>query len=72
MGGANCVRMGMGRGAVVRLLRRFFAPYPVYPSAAFWLTDYVISQNLQAAYAAQQEAGENDGGPQAGMAVRRR
>jgi hypothetical protein len=39
----------------------FFAPYSVYPSAAFWLTDYVISQDLQAAYAAHQEAGEQDG-----------
>jgi hypothetical protein len=39
----------------------FFAPYPVYPSAAFWLTDYIISQDLQAAYAAHQEAGEVDG-----------
>ena len=36
----------------------FFAPAPVYPSAAFWLTDYIIAQNLQAAYAAHQEAGE--------------
>jgi hypothetical protein len=36
----------------------FFAPYPVYPSAAFWLTDYLVAQNLQAAYAAHQEAGE--------------
>ncbi len=36
----------------------FFAPYPVYPSAAFWLTDYIISQDLQAAYAAHQEAAE--------------
>lgn len=34
----------------------YFAPYPVYPSAAFWLTDYLISQNLQAAYAARAEA----------------
>ncbi len=41
----------------------FFAPYPVYPSAAFWLTDYIISQDLQAAYAAHQEAGEQDGDP---------
>jgi len=41
----------------------FFAPYPVYPSAAFWLTDYIISQDLQAAYAAHQEAGEVDGAP---------
>ena len=33
----------------------FFAPYPYYPSPAFWLTDYVIAANLQAAYAARQE-----------------
>ena len=31
----------------------YFTPYPVYPSAAFWLTDYLISSSLQAAYAAQ-------------------
>jgi hypothetical protein len=30
----------------------YFAPYPVYPAANLWLTDYVISQNLQAAYEA--------------------
>ena len=41
----------------------YFQPYPVYPSAAFWLTDYMISNDLQAAYAAHQEAGEVDGGP---------
>jgi len=34
----------------------YFEPYPVYPSAAFWLTDYLIAANLQAAYAAQAEA----------------
>jgi hypothetical protein len=39
----------------------YFQPYPVYPSASYWLTDYIISQNLQAAYAAHQEAGEVDG-----------
>jgi hypothetical protein len=44
----------------------YFAPYPVYPSAAFWLTDYIISQDLQAAYAAHQEAGEADAAPPAG------
>ncbi len=31
----------------------YFNPYPVYASAALWMTDYVISQNLQAAYEAQ-------------------
>ncbi len=35
----------------------YFAPYPVYPSAAFWLTDYLIANSLQAAYAAQAAAG---------------
>jgi hypothetical protein len=40
----------------------YFAPYPVYPSAAFWLTDYLISANLQAAYAAQAEAAAEAGG----------
>jgi hypothetical protein len=34
----------------------YFAPYPVYASPAFWLTDYLISSELAAAYAAQQEA----------------
>ena len=34
----------------------YFAPYPAYPSAAFWLTDYLISANLQAAYQARAAA----------------
>jgi hypothetical protein len=49
----------------------YFAPYPVYPSAAFWLTDYLISANLQAAYAAQAEANAaqaGGGGGDAGAA----
>ena len=41
----------------------FFAPYPVYPSAAFWLTDYLIAQDLQAVYAAHQDAGEEAPAP---------
>jgi len=41
----------------------YFQPYPVYASAAFWLTDYIISQDLQAAYAANQAAGEEAGDP---------
>jgi hypothetical protein len=39
----------------------FFSPWAVYPSASFWLTDYLISENLQAAYAAHQEAAIADG-----------
>lgn len=34
----------------------YFTPYAVYPSAAFWLTDYLIAASLQAAYAAQVDA----------------
>lgn len=31
----------------------YFAPYPVYASASLWLTDYLISTSLTAAYQAQ-------------------
>jgi hypothetical protein len=41
----------------------YFAPYASYPSASYWLTDYMISSDLQADYAAHQEAGEVDGVP---------
>jgi len=34
----------------------YYQPYPVYPSAAFWLTDFLIASSLQAAYAAQAES----------------
>ena len=34
----------------------YFATEPVYAGASLWLTDYVISQNLQAAYQAQADA----------------
>jgi len=34
----------------------YFAPYPVYPSAAFWLTDYFVAATLRAAYEANAEA----------------
>jgi hypothetical protein len=34
----------------------YFTPYPVYPSAAYWMTDYIIAENLRAAY----EAGAAD------------
>jgi hypothetical protein len=36
----------------------YFSPYPVYPSAAFWLTDYLIAENLRAAYDARAAADE--------------
>ena len=34
----------------------YYAPYPVYPSAAFWITDWMIAASLQAAYQASLEA----------------
>jgi hypothetical protein len=34
----------------------FFTPYPVYATASLWLTDYLISQSLMAAYQAQVDA----------------
>jgi hypothetical protein len=50
---------GWGGSPWYRSYGYYFAPYPVYPSAAFWLTDYLIAQNLQAAYAAQASANAN-------------
>jgi hypothetical protein len=40
---------------------RYFAPYPMYASPSDWMTDYVISQNLAAAYAAQQAQSSQQG-----------
>jgi hypothetical protein len=37
----------------------YFAPYPVYPSAAFWLTDYMVAATLQAQAEAAAE-GKNE------------
>lgn len=34
----------------------WFAPYPRYMGPSFWLTDYLVSQSLMAAYAEQQQA----------------
>jgi len=46
----------------------FFTPYPVYAGPAFWLTDYIISTELAAAYAARQEAHTEDAQPVASAA----
>jgi hypothetical protein len=39
----------------------YFAPYPVYASASLWLTDYLISTSLTAAYQAQLAAAASAG-----------
>lgn len=41
----------------------YFTPSPSYPSAAAWLTDYVLSANLQIAYQNQQEYQPTAGTP---------
>jgi hypothetical protein len=43
----------------------YFAPYQEYAGASYWLTDYLISQDLEADYAAQQAAGNMGAAPQA-------
>jgi hypothetical protein len=56
---------GFGGSAWYGYYGYYFAPYSSYPSASYWLTDYMISSDLQTDYAAQQEAGEADGAPPA-------
>lgn len=36
----------------------YFAPAPVYGVPALWLTDFLIAENLKAAYEAQQQVGQ--------------
>ena len=40
----------------------YFTPYPVYSNASLWLTDYMISADLQAEYQAAQES-QSSAGP---------
>lgn len=48
---------GWGASPWVGYYGSYFTPYPVYSSAPLWLTDYMISSDLQAEYQANQEAG---------------
>jgi hypothetical protein len=41
----------------------YFTPYPVYPNASVWLTDYLISASLAAAYETQVQAAQAQGSP---------
>ena len=47
----------------------YFAPYPVYPSASYWLTDYLISTTLAVAYQARVDAAQAQANAQAADAV---
>lgn len=42
----------------------YFAPYPVYPSASLWLTDFLLSETLRLAYQAHEEAAANEAAEQ--------
>ncbi|MGB6198119.1 MAG: hypothetical protein WBF35_01095 [Candidatus Acidiferrales bacterium] len=41
----------------------YFSPYPNYGSASLWLTDYIIAQELEAAFDAQQAANNSPSAP---------
>jgi hypothetical protein len=43
-----------GWGAWFGFYRGYFEPYPVYTAPNYWLTDYLISENLRIAYENQQ------------------
>jgi hypothetical protein len=47
---------GWGGSPWYGLYGGWWNPYPVYAAPYYWLTDYLISQQLQAAYAARAEA----------------
>jgi len=44
----------------------WWTPYPVYAAPYFWLTDYLIAANLQAAYAARAEESADAGAADTG------
>ena len=47
---------GWGATPWFRVYGGYFAPYPVYSSASFWLTDYLLAASLNDAYQAQYQA----------------
>ena len=52
MAAAGLLSLGLVRQHLVSAVRILFAPYPVYPYASLWLTDYLIAENLRLAYEA--------------------
>jgi len=47
---------GWGRAPWYGYYGGYFTPYPAYATASLWLTDYIISNELAAAYQARQES----------------
>lgn len=52
------VSYGWGGGPWFGYYGGYFAPAPYYMGPGAWMADYMISQNLQAAYAMQTDAGQ--------------
>jgi hypothetical protein len=50
------VTFGWGAYPGYALYGGYFAPAPYYASPVAWMADYIIAENLKAAYAAQQDA----------------
>ena len=59
MAGTGTVCVGWGAAPWYGYYGAYFRPYPVYPSAAYWLTDYMVAASLQEAYAAGVAAGQS-------------
>jgi hypothetical protein len=47
----------------------YFAPYPVYPYASLWLTDYLLAENLRLAYEAGASADYRADNDEAGVVL---
>jgi hypothetical protein len=56
---------GWGGAPWVGYYGGYFAPYPTYSSPSLWLTDYMISTDLAAAYDARQASQAQAGAPMA-------
>jgi hypothetical protein len=55
------IAFGWGWGTPPWFYGGYFAPAPFYPSASFWLADYLLAANLQAAYADQTDTSGDTG-----------
>jgi hypothetical protein len=49
----------------------YYAPYPVYPSPAYWIADYLIAASLAEAYASANASAQGDSAQLRGMAPAR-
>ena len=51
MAGARLLYMGLGPANLgMGTMASYFAPYPMYPTASLWLTDFLLAETLKLAY----------------------